>query len=304
MHYLEMQTADIFRKIDTEKKAREWFWQLRFGGKAFECPKCGEEGSFWQHIATPEIRECSVCCVPVRLRASGLLRDSKLPLLTWVSAIAWMMQDKRGVSALSLMRHLQLGSYRTAWLLAHKIRRALQKRDESYQLSGTVELDAASIGSKRAKNQGEVLVAVETRQYVDKKGKSRVKAGFAKMAIGPETTEAAQAFADSALREKTQVNTDGSPALRAIERFDTDYRVMNGDQEQLEAWLPHVFRLLENAKTWIAGTFHGVAVKYLGNYLAEFMYRFNRRHNQNGLFHRTMRACVLSPPVTAQALCA
>ena len=299
-----MRAVEAFRTIDTEEKAREWFWRHRFGGKEFECPQCGEEGSFWQHRATPEIRECSVCRHVVRLRANNLLRDSKLPLLSWVTALILMMQDKRGVSALALQRHLQLGSYRSAWLMSHKIRKALQNRDDDYRLSGIVELDCAAFGSSRAKNQREVLVAIESREYTDKSGKTRPKAGFVKVMLAPETAQAAQAFVDAALTPDTQINTDGSPALRAIERFDTDFRVMKGDKDSLEAWLPHVFRFLENAKTWIAGTFHGIKAKYLGQYLAEYTYRFNRRHDQNSMFHRALRACVLAKPLTQEMLCA
>jgi len=304
MSYIRMRAAEAFQAIDTEEKARDWFWRHRFEGKAFICPQCGEEGSFWQHTATPEIRECSVCRCVVRLRAGGLLRDSKLPLLTWIGGLMLMMQDKRGVSALTLQRHLKLGSYRTAWLLGHKIRTALGKRDEAYRLSGVVELDGATIGSRRAGNQAPVLVAIESRTYTDRKGKTRPKAGFAKVTLAPESTEAAQTFVEHALQPGTSVNTDGSPALRGIKGLDADYRVMGGDTAQLEAWLPHVFRFLENAKTWLAGTFHGVKAKYLGRYLAEYTYRFNRRHDQNALFHRALNACCLAAPITRETLCA
>ena len=304
MRYIPMLAAEAFRTIDTEEKARTWFWRHRFGGKEFECPQCGEEGSFWQHQATPEIRECSVCRHVVRLRANTLLRDSKLPLLAWVTALILMTQDKRGVSALALQRHLQLGSYRSAWLMGHKIRKALQERDDAYRLSGIVELDGAAFGSSRAENQREVLVAIESRPYVDSHGKTRPKAGFAKVTLAPETAKEAQAFADAALKSNTLINTDGSPAPRAIAHFDTEFRVMKGRKASLEAWLPHVFRFLENAKTWIAGTFHGVKAKYLGQYFAEYTYRFNRRHDPNGMFHRALRACTLASPITRKMLCA
>lgn len=299
-----MRAVEAFRTIDTEEQARSWFWRHWFGGKEFECAQCGEEGSFWQHHATPEIRECSVCRHVVRLRANNLLRDSKLPLLSWVTALILMMQDKRGVSALALQRHLRLGSYRTAWPMSHKIRKALQNRGDAYRPSGIVELDGATFGSSRAENQREVLVAIESRTYIDSHGQTRPKAGFVKVTVAPDTTQAAQAFADAALDPTTLINTDGGHALRAIENFDTEFRVMNGKKKSLEAWLPHVFWFLENAKTWIAGTFHGVKARYLGQYLAGYTYRFNRRHDLNGMFHRALRACVLASRITQKMLCA
>lgn len=303
MSYLKMSAAQAFGEVDTEEKACAWFWSERFGGESFVCPKCEEVGSFWQHH-DPEIRDCAVCGTRVRLRAAGLLRDSKLPLLKWIRAIFYVMTDKRGASALTLQRHLAIGSYRTAWALGHKIRTALADRDAEYRLSGSVELDAAAIGSKRAGNQAEILVAIERRTYVDGKGRSRDKAGFAKVALAAETRDEAQKFVAAAVQPDTLVNTDGSPALRNLKNVDVDYQITGADKEILEAWLPHVFRFVENAKTWLAGTFHGVKAKYLGRYLAEFTYRFNRRHDENGLFHRAIRACSRATPITIRTLCA
>ena len=138
-----MSTAAAFRELDTEAKACAWFWQERFGGAVIVCPHCEEIGSYWQH-RNAEIRECSVCCTQVRRRASGLLRDSKLPLLKWVRALIFVMTDKRGTSALALQRQLELESYRTAWALGQKIRMAFAARDAGYQLSESVELDGAA----------------------------------------------------------------------------------------------------------------------------------------------------------------
>lgn len=63
-----------------------------------------------------------------------------------------------------------------------------------------------------------------------------------------------------------------------------------------------VHRFISNAKAWIIGTHHGVDAKYLGRYLSEYAYRFNRRHDLDSLFHRALTACALAKPITAQAL--
>ena len=304
MSYEQMTQARVFREIDTEDKARAWFWRERFAGKAFECPACGEEGSFWQHVSTPEIRQCASCLHVVRLRAAGLLRDSKLPLLTWARALLMLTADKRGVAALTLQRQLELGSYRTALLLLRKVRSAFAERDKAYRLSGTVELDGAHIGSRAADNQASALVAIESDSYTTKNGTVRKKAGFAKCIVADETVTAGTAFLKEAVSPEAMINSDASSALSAIKGFDTEQRVMNGDKDALQAWLPQAFHFFENAKVWIVGTFHGVSKKYLPQFLAEYTYRFNRRHDQNGLFHRALRACMLGTPATAQMLCA
>ena len=59
-----------------------------------------------------------------------------------------MAASKKGVSAHQLMRMLGLGSYRTAWFMAHRVREAMADRDPE-PLGGkgkTVEIDETFIG--------------------------------------------------------------------------------------------------------------------------------------------------------------
>lgn len=302
MSYQRMKSFKIFEEIDTEEKARQWLWRCRFEGKNFVCPQCEGE-SFWQHKARPEIRECDYCRRSLRLRAGTIFENSKLPLLTWIRAIGLMVQGKRGISALELKRHLNLSDH-TAWLMLHKIREGLRQRDERYTLKGVIEVDGAVFGKKAKKNQAEVLVAVETKEWVDEKGRKKEKAGFAKVKVAAETKREAQEFANQVIQKGTFLNTDGAPALRDLKGFDVDYQVVAGDPTLLDHWLPWVHRFISNAKAWLIGTHHGVLAKYLERYLSEYAYRFNRRHDPESLFHRALTACALGKPITAHVLCA
>ena len=76
-----------------------------------------------------------------------------------------------------------------------------------------------------------------------------------------------------------------------IANVDHDYQVVGRDQAVIDRWLPWVHKFVSNAKAWILGTHHGVSTKYLGLYLAEYAYRFNRRHDPGTLFHRALTAC-------------
>jgi len=91
MAYRRMKSVDIFKEIDTEEKAREWVWRCRFSGKTFVCPHCENE-SYWQHKRRPEIRQCDVCFKQIRVRVGTIFEHSKLPLLTWIRAIGFVMQ--------------------------------------------------------------------------------------------------------------------------------------------------------------------------------------------------------------------
>lgn len=278
-----------------------WVWLAKFDGKAFVCPECKHE-DFYQHKKNPEIRECKNCHMYVRLRANTIFQSSKLPMLTWLKAICFITQGKRGVSAYELQAELEMKSYGTAWAMLHKIREALRQRDEGYKLNDVIELDGAIFGKRQTGNQIGVLVAVETKDWVDSKGRPKSKAGFAKVIVANETKKDAQEFVDRAIQSGSMVNTDGSPSLRDLKNIDVDYQVTGAGQDVIDHWLPWVHKFISNAKTWIAGTHHGVESQYIGQYLAEYTFRFNRRHDPDSLFFRALGACVHAVPKTEHRL--
>ena len=74
------------------------------------------------------------------LTAGTVLHNTKLPLTVWFWAAYLMTTDKRGISALLLQRQLGLHRYETAWMLLHKLRRAMVNAARE-PLHGDVELD-------------------------------------------------------------------------------------------------------------------------------------------------------------------
>lgn len=302
MKYQQMKFCRILSELDSEEKARVWIWLAKFDGKEFICRQCSNE-TYWQHHKNPEIRECKKCHFEVRLRANTIFQKSKTSLLIWLRAICLVTQGKRGISALELQTDLGMKSYGTAWILLHKIREALRQRDETYKLKDVIELDGAVFGKRQTGNQVEVLVAVETKDWIDQRGRRKSKAGFAKVLVAKETKEEAQKLVDRGFQKNSMVNTDGSPSLVHLENVDVDYQVVGSDPELLDHWLPWVHKFISNAKSWIVGTHHGVEAKYLNRYLAEYTFRFNRRHDPDSLFFRALGACVHAKPTTSQVLC-
>jgi hypothetical protein len=301
MVYEAFLTDRFFSEVTTEAAAISILWKLKFGGAEFQCSGCGG-CEYYQLECRLDVRQCRSCRKQCRVRAGTIFENSKTSVLKWLRAIYFVMQGKRGVSALELMRHLGMNSYGTVWAMLHKIREALRQRDEEYKLKGQLELDGATFGRRETGTTQEVLVAVETKDWVDAKGKPKSKAGFAKVVVAKETKENAQAFMDQAVEPGSMVNTDGSPSLRTIKGVDVDYQIVGGKKEIVNSWLPWVHKLISNSKAWVVGTHHGVGPDYLNSYLAEYFYRFNRRHDPKRLFHRAVRACVLAKPVTYAAL--
>jgi hypothetical protein len=297
--------------VNTEKKARNLAWRMKCQGLDFVCPHC-QGKVYWELRTRPEVRQCRGCLKQVRLRVGTLFESSKLPLLTWMQAMLFMMQGKRGLSALELQRLLGLTRYETAWSLLMKVRKALMDRDAQYKLQGIIELDGAVFGKKDFyKNKDtskSVFIAVETKKWTDDdKGREKSRAGFAQVYVDPagvETKKAAHDFVSQRIRSRSILKTDGKAMYKKIPNVRVDSKTVSGVRELVDAQLPWVHKFISNAKTWVLGTHHGIKDndKYLKYYLAEYTYRFNRRHDPNSLFHRTLSACLQAKPITLHAL--
>ena len=74
-----------------------------------------------------------------------------LPLKTWFMAVHIVTSHSNGISALQLQAQLGLGSYKSAWLLLHKLRRAMVDPDRSL-LEDLVELDEATLPFRTVKD--------------------------------------------------------------------------------------------------------------------------------------------------------
>jgi|GEM_PF-3724370 len=73
-----------------------------------------------------------------------IFEKSRTSLRKGFWAIFLVAHDKRGISAVALAQEIQV-TYKTAWLMLHKIRHAMQLREKAYRLSGIVEMDEAYV---------------------------------------------------------------------------------------------------------------------------------------------------------------
>jgi len=92
-----------------------------------------------------------------------------------------MTTDKRGISALLLQRQLGLRRYETAWMLLHKLRRAMVNATRE-PLHGDVEIDDTWVGgpqsglrsSRQLKNRKAAIVVVAVENCGGVSGRVRI----------------------------------------------------------------------------------------------------------------------------------
>ena len=235
------------------------------------------------------------------MTAGTVLHGSHLGLRTWFLA-AWLVAThKNGISARQLWRQLGLGSYKSAWLLVRKLRRATVDPERG-PLAGPVEVDESSIPS-RAKDEpvrpgrshdGKLLVAgaVEVRG----KGPGRIRLAV----IEDYSAVALGAFVAAAIAAGSTVVSDGWSGYARPKDVEHDPRVV-GDAPA-RAVLPWVHRVFANAKRWAMGVYHGLRPAHLQAYLDEFVFRFNRRRDPAGAFERLLGLSLALEPATYQML--
>lgn len=72
------------------------------------------------------------------------MHRSKLPLRTWFEAIHLLTSHSNGISAEQAQAQLGIASYKTAWLLLQKLRRAMVSPDR-VMLQDLVEADETEV---------------------------------------------------------------------------------------------------------------------------------------------------------------
>ncbi|QQR55971.1 MAG: IS1595 family transposase [Candidatus Melainabacteria bacterium] len=98
--------------------------------------------------------QCCVCRRQVSITSGTVFHRSKVPLTTWFWLIYLMSQDKGGISTMRAAKLLGM-HYTTVYNMMHKVRAAMQNRQENILLSGLVEVDDAFFGGRsRGKSDG------------------------------------------------------------------------------------------------------------------------------------------------------
>ena len=268
----------------------------------FVCPHCSSPGG-WR-LGDGRF-ECASCSRRTSVTAGTIFDRTRTPLTVWFMACWMFATQKDGVSAQSLQRSLEIGSYQTAWAMLHRLRSVLIRPGRE-QLSGIVEVDETFIGGEepglrggRAKGKKSlVAVAVELREP---KGYGRCR-----MTIIPDASGASlQSMIADHIESGSQVITDGWQGYRKIDKLGYVHdrrsqratRARGDDPAEL---LPGVHRVASLAKRWLLGTHQGsVGDAHLQSYLDEFVFRFNRRTSRSrGLvFYRVLELAVGHEPV-------
>jgi transposase-like protein len=267
--------VEFQRRFPDEEACRAYLFSSRWPD-GFVCPACGgDEVGIEQRR---RLWQCKGCGRQTSVTAGTVMHKTHLPLTLWFWAAYLVSTHGPGISALQLRRQLGINRYETAWMLLHKLRRAMVA-PEREPLTGEVEVDEGLLGGRDTDLRGGrqrdgkplVGVAVEVRG----RGSGRLRLQVLMDASGASLTP----FVSSNVATGAIVHTDGWQGYSGLRAAGFDHqphkqRARFPDREWV---LPRAHRALSNLKTWLQGTHHGVSTQHLQVYLDEFVYRHNRR---------------------------
>ena len=165
--YYPRSTGEFQAWFRTDEDCLDYLEWLR-GPGGFICPRCGD-GTGWR-LGDGRL-ECAGCSSRTSVTAGTMFDRTRTPLTVWFTACWLFATQKDGISALSLQRSLEIGSYQTAWAMLGRLRSVLVRPGRD-RLAGTVEVDETYTGGDEPGLRGgrapgkKVLtgVAVEVRE--------------------------------------------------------------------------------------------------------------------------------------------
>ena len=268
------------------------------------CPHCRGTKAYFLQPRTPDrytrtghatqrrVWKCAACRRQFSVLVGTIFEGSKIPLYKWLMAIHMMCMGKNGVSAHELHRALEI-TYKSAWFMAHRIRKAMEREPLAGMLSGTVEADETYVGGKpryKAPNRQEaarrreatkvpVVSLVQRGGEVRSRVMKRVTGENIAKLLKENVSQLSTLMTDSA-------HLYGKPG-RSFKRHEiVDHG--RGEYVRGEAYTNTVEGYFSQLKRSIDGTHHHVSEHHLNRYLAEFDFRYNTRKMQDG--ERTLLA--------------
>jgi transposase-like protein len=279
----------IILRFDTDEKARKHLESILWNG-GIVCPhcKCNDKAKIAERTANPAkniragLRFCSNCKSQFTVTVGTIFEDSKIPLRKWLIAWYLLCSSKKGISSLQLQRILELGSYRTALFMAHRIHHALKSEHFAEKLSGTVEADECFVPTgtqgegKRARSLTPVFAMVQRGGEVRSQVMPTVNGANLKQAIRENVQICAEVHTDSNFAYR---GLEPKFTHKSVKHCAGEYSRHEGENVVTTASVESFFSLL---KRGVVGTFHHVSAQHLPLYLAEFEHRHNCRKMSDG----------------------
>jgi len=233
--------------------------------------------------------QCNACRKQFTVTVGTVMERSKVSLSRWLMAFHLMCSSKKGFSALQLQRNLELGSYKTAWFMFHRIRHAMEAGELAIAFSGSVEVDETYIGGKpRRRNRVRLTGSKPGRGtdktpvivLVERDGRARTKP------IERVDRETLHSEIRSIVDTSATILTDEYRPYRGIGKHyegghhtvtHSHYEYARRNAQGFSVHVNTAESFFSLVKRGHYGVYHQMSKKHLHRYCAEFDFRWNHR---------------------------
>jgi transposase-like protein len=295
MNTPNINLAQLTEQFGSDAKCRKALEQLRWKDGA-KCPRCQSEATA---IANRFQYDCDACHYQFSVTAGTIFHDSHLSLWKWFMTTALLCEAKKGISACQIQRTIGV-SYKTAWYLCHRIRKAMQEVAPE-PLGGTVEIDETYVGGKkrrwRPRSDKKVVIGIRQRN-----GDLRlIHARDAKSNTVRQIIEAnLGSHVEVIMTDESAIYPFALNKMQSAKHRTINHTRQYAHGDVHTNTVESAFSLL---KRGIVGTWHKVDAKHLPAYLDEMCFRFNNRKNPY-LFRDTIIKLIASPNLEYKELTA
>jgi transposase-like protein len=278
----------------SDEEAERVFIQLRWAdndGNAY-CPHCGCTIVYSCRRPNGALRSrCKACRKDFSVTSGTLFAFHKLPLRSYLLAIAIFCNEVKGKSMLALSRDLGT-QYKTAFVLAHKMREAMASELRGINIGGEgrkAEIDGAYFGGY-VKPANHVENRRDRRLRQNRSGKRKtvvvIRERDGKTLPGVFASEAAALnFIRTRTVRGTTVYADEGVAWNELHGRFTMHRINHQEAYSLDGDI-----YTNNAESFFSrmrraeiGHHHHLAGPYLARFAQESAWREDHRRDPNGI---------------------
>lgn len=267
------------REFATQERCDEYLAEMRWPN-GVECPRCGSKAV--TRLSTRRKWQCRGCRYQFSVTAGTIFHKTYIDLPRWMMAVWLMCNSPKGCSSKQLERTLGV-TYKTAWYMTHRIRKAMIADHAEVKLSGVIEIDDAVVKSDKGTRWGGgsyVLGMASRDGDIKLKLLNKLKGEEVRRVVA-ENVDYVKSF-----------YTDGHKLYRRMHELGPHQFVVHQTQ-----WVDgdvHT-NFVENAwslfKRSLVGIFHHVSAKYLQAYLDEFSFRYSHRDEKPRLMDLVLASC-------------
>jgi transposase-like protein len=323
-----MNLIEISNKFPTDLDCIQYAEKVRWGKKPV-CPYCQSTniGNRNQDLRL----HCKNCNKTFSVTTNTQIHNTKLSIRTWFYAIALITDAKKGMSAMQLQRNLGI-HYEAAWNMYQKLRGLMKAENKGIDLlNGVIEMDEKYVGGKPRKPNNYGNLPKKNQQILNEQIKEYKEAGVkfnagkgnpAKIDFdvkrgrgtkkipvvgivergGNVVAQVMKSLTYENLKTMVKKHVDAEDAVLITDEYK-GYNKIHNIIEHIKIYHQKIYSYkgintnsIESfwaiIERGIIGQYHHVSTKFLPNYVAEFVYKYNNRDDNEYMFDEILKSCL------------